>query len=71
MHFNATQKRDRFSFSLRGVTGLNTYAQVPVVPDDLGRATSNGQGLSTPGAARTRFTGLEDFLARYYAATCL
>ena len=69
MFKKAKSGRDAFTFSLRGLKTIASFATVPVIPDDrINRAIDERLRTEPEDQPRTTTREIEDFLAQYFAS---
>ena len=70
MFKKAKSGRDAFTFSLRGLSTIASFAGLPVIADDrINRAIDERLTGKLEDQPNTTIREIEDFLARYYAPT--
>ena len=75
MNQDTKQYRDRFAFSLRGMTVVNAHAMVPAIADDgINRVwDARLRRIQGPAPSRSQLATthqIEALLARYFAHGC-
>ena len=68
MFKKANSGRDAFTFSLRGIRTIASFAPAPAIADDrINRAIDERLAGEPEDQPKTTIREIEDFLARYYA----
>ena len=68
MFEKAKSGRDAFTFSLRGMKTIASFAAAPAIADDrINKAIAQRMAGEPEDQPKTTIREIEDFLARYYA----